>query len=55
MKNMVIKWVLESVINALIEALKKLSTQTSNSIDDRLVATLEANKDDIIKEIKDKL
>lgn len=52
MKKILINWLLPTIIDALIGALKGLSKQSDNTIDDALVDTVAANRDSIITEIK---
>lgn len=55
MKKLLINWLLPTVIDALIGALKSLSAKSDNTIDDKLVMTIEANRDSLIQEIKDSI
>ncbi|PCJ26707.1 MAG: hypothetical protein COA94_04740 [Rickettsiales bacterium] len=51
-KSMLIKWVLPSVVDLLIEALVSLSKKSSNTVDDAMAAMFVANKETIIIELK---
>ena len=55
MKSLIIKWVLPSVIDFLIAALKNLAMKSDNQIDDALVNTIAGNRDRVIEEIKQSL
>jgi len=52
MKKFLINWVLEQVIDLAIAALKTLAMKSSSGVDDALVNTVAAEKENIISEIK---
>lgn len=52
MKKLLINWLLPTLLDALIGALQGLSKKSDNTIDDALVATVAANRDKLITEIK---
>lgn len=52
MKKFLIGFVLETLIDLAISALRKLSRRSDNTIDDKIVAVVAGNRDALIKEIK---
>jgi hypothetical protein len=52
MKKLLISWLLPYVLNMLYEALVALSRKSSNDIDDKIVAVIGANMDQVEHEIR---
>ena len=52
MKKFLIGIVLDTVMDMMISALRKLSRRTDNTLDDQMVAVIAGNRDALIKEIK---
>jgi len=55
MKALLIKWLAGAIFDALITALKSMSTRTSNGVDDKMIAILDDSKDELLLELKQKL
>ena len=55
MKKWLIGLLLETIFDALLNALVKLAVKSSNNLDDQLVILLNENRTDIIKQIKAEL
>lgn len=55
MRAMMIKWVLPFVMDLLIEGLKKMVSNSSNDVDDKIVAVISESKEELINEIKKRL
>ena len=51
-KKMLMNWLLPVVIDTLIAALQMLSKKTTSAVDDKVVDTVMAERDQIISEIK---
>ncbi len=52
LKKLLISLFLDSVFDALLNALKIAAGKTSSSVDDKMVGTLRAEKSQIIEDIK---
>ena len=51
-KKMLMNWLMPMLLDALTSALQSLSAKTENTVDDKLVATIIAERENIITEIK---
>ena len=52
MKKWIIRWLIEQIYDALLDALARLARKSSSKVDDALVQLLKANRGDIIRQIK---
>lgn len=48
-KNILINWVLPTVLDGLVNVAKRMTKQTDNTIDDAFVKTLEENKNKLLQ------
>ena len=51
-KKMLMNWLMPMLLDTLTSALQSLAMKTSNTVDDKLVATVIAERENIIAEIK---
>ena len=52
MKMLLIKYLLPFIMEEIVKILKQLAVKSDNTIDDRIVAEIEKNKDAIINAVK---
>ena len=55
LKAMLIKWLVEEVIDLALQGLKTMSAESDNDIDDQLVVTLASNRTALVEKIKQRI